>query len=190
MPNYVKYVNTGNVEAYSDDSRYGPSWDDERGPATLAKVGANSKPDFDFTNLGFLMPQNDADEKLYISNQLPHSTKNGTVTFGPHIHYIQDEVAVPTFKIDYRYYNNGTAVPTFTTISSADAVGNVFTYSSGTMLQIMRMPSITVEGVSPSMWYDIIVYRDDNDVTGDVLLKSFDFHRPIDTLGSEQEYAK
>ena len=38
-------------------------WDDFRFPATSSKLGANDKPDFDFTELGFLFPQNDTAEK-------------------------------------------------------------------------------------------------------------------------------
>ena len=166
-------------------------WDDERTPATLGRQGALSKPDFDYTNMGLLMPQNDATEILYITNQLPHSTKLGSITVHPHIHYLQDEADIPVFKIDYRFYNNGETPPSFTTgLSTADGDGLVFTYTSGTILQIILFPEIDLSDVLPSMWYDIKVYRDDNVVTGDVVLKGFDFHRPIDSLGSEGEYTK
>jgi hypothetical protein len=37
---------------------------------------------------------------------------------------------------------------------------------------------------------DIKLYRDDNVVTGDVLLKEFDIHYQIDGLGSVQEFVK
>jgi len=37
---------------------------------------------------------------------------------------------------------------------------------------------------------DFKIYRDDNVVTGDVLLKEFDIHYQIDAHGSRQEYIK
>lgn len=191
MPSYIQYSRVGNIEGYSNTSEYEPNWDDERTPSTLGKQGALSKPDFDYTNMGYLMPQNDADEIIYISNQLPHSTRNGDITVHPHIHYIQDEAEIPVFKMDYRFYNNGVTPPSFTTgLSTANGDGIVFTYTSGTIIQIIPFPSIELTDARPSMWYDIKVYRDDNVVTGDVLLKGFDFHRPIDALGSEQLYVK
>lgn len=191
MPSYIQYANVGNAESYSNTSQHEVNWDDERTPATLGRQGAASKPDFDYTNLGLLMPQNDATEIIYITNQLPHSTKNGDITIYPHIHYIQDEAEEPVFKMDYRFYNNGSTPPSFTTgLSTANGAGLVFTYSSGSILQIIRFPSIDLTNVLPSTWYDIKVYRDDNTVTGDVLLKGFDFHRPIDGIGSEQQFTK
>lgn len=191
MPNYLTIARQGNVESYGLSTEFTVDWDDERGPATLGRQGALSKPDFDYTNIGMLMPQDDAEEIMYISNQFPHSTKSGDIIVHPHIHYIQDEAEVPVFKIDYRFYNNGATVPDFTTgLSTADAGGLVFTYTSGAILQIIPFPSIDITDVNPSMWYDIKVYRDDDVVTGDVLLKGFDFHRPVNTLGSETEYTK
>ena len=191
MPSYIQYTGSGNAGSRSNTSEFEANWDDERTPATLGRQGALSKPDFDFTNIGVLMPQDDTAEIMYITNQLPHSTKAGDITIYPHIHYIQDEAEVPVFKIDYRFYNNGGAIPSFTTgLSTADGDGLVFTYPASAILQIIPFPSIALTDVGPSMWYDIKVYRDDDVVTGDVLLKGFDFHRPIDTLGSEQQYVK
>ena len=191
MPSYIRFTGPGNAGSRSNTSEYEANWDDERTPATLGRQGALSKPDFDYTNLGLLMPQDDPAEILYVTNQLPHSTKDGDITVHPHIHYLQDEAEIPVFKIDYRFYNNGTTPPSFTTgLSTADGDGLVFTYTAGTILQIIPFPAINLTDVNPSMWYDIKVYRDDDVVTGDVVLKGFDFHRPIDTLGSESEYTK
>jgi len=191
MPSYIRFTGPGNAGSRSNTSEYEANWDDERTPATLGRQGALSKPDFDYTNLGLLMPQDDPAEILYVTNQLPHSTKDGDITVHPHIHYLQDEAEIPVFKIDYRFYNNGTTPPSFTTgLSTADGDGLVFTYTAGTILQIIPFPDIALTDVNPSMWYDIKVYRDDDVVTGDVVLKGFDFHRPIDTLGSESEYTK
>lgn len=189
MPDFLNLSEGGRISEGAT-TRDKVAFEDERGPATAGRQGALSKPDFDYTNIGLLFPNGDDTEKLYYADQLPHSTRIGTIFISPHIHYLQDESDVPTFKLDYRFYNNGEAVPSFTTISTDDGGGVVFTYSSGTILQILPFPDVAVEGVEPSMWYDMILYRDDSLVTGDVLVKSFDFHRPVDTLGSSTEYTK
>jgi len=46
-------------------------WDDLRFPATATRQGALAKPDFDYTNIGLLFPQNDPTEIIYMIDQLP-----------------------------------------------------------------------------------------------------------------------
>ncbi len=164
-------------------------WEDERNPATRTKRGSNDKPDFDFTNLGLLFPQNDDTEKVYVTDQMPHAWLQGS-SIKPHVHYIQDESGVPVWKLDYRFYDNGDTVPSYTTISTADGAGAVFTYTSGSILQILPFAAIALPNLGTSGWYDFILYRDDNVVTGDVLMKGFDFHLVKDSWGSYQEYTK
>jgi len=169
-------------------------WDDVRNSAMRTKLGTNNKPDFDYTNLGLLFPQNDESEIIYISDQMPHawSGSDGARTaIHPHIHYIQDEAGVPIFELQYRFYNNGTAPPSFTTIDTSAGDGQVFSYSSGSLLQIIRFPAIMLVGMSSSTWYDMLLYRQTGDgVSGDVLVKGFDWHAEFDSLGSRGEYAK
>lgn len=174
-------------------------WDDLRFPATLQKQGANTKPDFDYTNLGLLMPQNDATEVISLSDQFPHGLVTSLPedytgdmpTLGPHVHFIQTGEALPVFKLAYRIYDNGATVPDFTTISTADGSGAVFSYSSGSMLQILPFPRIPIAHSGLSAWFDAKLYREDNVVTGDVLLKGFDLHEPQDSAwGSLLEWDK
>lgn len=169
------------------------AWDDVRNSATRAKQGQNQKPDFDFTDLGLLFPQNDDGERVYISEQMSHAWEGSDgrrTTLHPHIHYIQDETEAPIFDLQFRFYNNGGAVPAYTTISTADGDGLVFPYSSGTILQIIRFPDIELVGLNSSAWYDMILYRDDNTVGGDVLVKGFDWHAFFNALGSRGEFRK
>lgn len=166
-------------------------WDDFSVPLTRDKQGQSSKPDYDFTNLGLLFPQNDDAEIVYLTFQMSHSKKLGSdIKF--HVHYIQDGTTQPTFKIDYKFYNNGSTVPaSWTTVSTADGSKGVFTYTSGDMLQIATFPAIsapTDENVSANL--DLKFYRDDNDVTGDVLAKYIDFHYERDSFGSDEEFTK
>ena len=161
-------------------------WDDWKFPLTRHRQGALSKPDFDETNLGLLFPQNDTSEVVLITDQVPHAWMQGTV-MEPHVHYIQDEAAFPVFTLQWRIYANGGTVPAFATISTESAV---FTYTSGTLVQILKFPSITPPAGATSALADFKLYRNDNVVTGDVLAKSFDIHYRRDSLGSRNEYTK
>ena len=128
------------VTTENDGIRYEDTfWDDLRFPATRIRQGATQKPDFDTTNLGLLFPQNDTDEIAYIIAQMPHQWKQET-NLSPHVHFVQDEAEEPVFKIDYRWYKNGSD-PTgeFTTIACS---GMIFEYTSGSILQMCEFPAI------------------------------------------------
>ena len=61
----------------------------------------------------------------------------------------------------------------------------------GSILQIVSFPDISASGIDTvSSVLDIKLYRDDNIVTGDILVKEFDIHFQIDSLGSDLEYTK
>lgn len=163
-------------------------WDDLRFPATLIRQGATTKPDFDITNLGLLFPQNDSAEIAYIIGQMSHKMLLGS-DLSPHIHFIQSVAQQPTFKIDYRWYKQGNTVPgAFTTITASTFA---FTWSSGDLMQIASFPDIDGSAIDAvSAIIDIKLYRDDNDVSGDVLVKEFDLHYQIDDRGSRQKFVK
>ena len=92
------------------EGAYGDYYDDLFFPLSQVRVGANAKPDFDFTNNGLLFPQNDTSEYVLIPCQLPHRWKEGSTVY-PHLHYIQTQAVQPTFRAEYRWYNAGEAVP-------------------------------------------------------------------------------
>ena len=161
-------------------------WEDLRFPATRIRQGATQKPDFDTTNMGLLFPQNDVTEIAYIIGLTSHKMKVSSGLF-PHIHFVQDSADEPIFKIDYRWYKNG-ADPTggFTTITSSTFI---FTYTAGTIAQIVTFPEIDGSAIDTiANIIEIKLYRDDNVVTGNVLVKEFDMHYEIDTIGSRTEF--
>jgi hypothetical protein len=164
-------------------------WEDMRFPATRTKLGSNDKPDFDYTNIGLLFPQNNTGEIVYVTDQTPHAMIETDVVWKPHIHYIQTGATMPTFTLSQRIYANGAAPPAF---ASIDTTGEgIFTYTSDSMLQILPFPDIEVDdSLGVSAWFDFKLFRDDNDVTGDVLFKGFDFHYPLDRLGSREVYSR
>jgi hypothetical protein len=187
---YSEFEEDGTLIKYGDAT----TWTDFSVAAISSKRGSNDKPDYDFTNIGLLFPQNNTTEKVYLSVQMDHRKKmDSDISF--HFHYIQSEVTQPTFTIEYKFYNNGALVPgSWTTLNTSDEGGSkgLLTYpGSGDMMQIGEFPLITPpspETVSANL--DVIMYRDDNDISGDILVKYIDFHYEIDSDGSREEYAK
>lgn len=152
---------------------------------SLKSVGVSDKPDFDTTNIGWLFPQNDTTEALGYTMQVNHDIKKGS-PIRPHVHFIQTGSGVAVFKYSYRVYNVGEAVPAFS--SAITQTGYAITYASGSIHQIAILPEITMTGKTESCLIDIKVWRDDNVVTGDVLVKSIDAHGLRNRNGSVSEY--
>ena len=120
-----------------------------------------------------------------------HKKKLGSAIY-PHVHYIQGAAQQPTFKMYYRYYNNSGTVPSvWNTGSTADGNKGLFTYITGSVLQIATFLAIDPPaGESVSANLDVKLFRADNDVTGDVLAKYVDFHIELDSTGSYQQFSK
>jgi len=175
---------TGALERRETSSAW--RWDDLQGPATAGKTSATA-PSFDYTNIGYLFPQNDTTRRLYYVFQLPHAWKEGSTIY-PHIHFRQTDSATPTFKLDYSWHNIGAAIPAFTTLTMATTV---VTYTSGSIHQIATNTSgISGSGKTISSLLLCKLYRDDNIVSGDVLVWAMDVHYLRDSHGSKQEYVK
>ena len=171
-------------------------WNDIKAPFTTTRRGATSKPDFDYTNLGLLFPQNDDAEITYAVMQFGHDRKNGS-NISPHIHWLQMNTNAVVWKCAYKWFDNGDTVPAnFTTLTSATATTNQLPYTSGSMLQISEFPTIdgsSITGVSSILL--VKVWRDDNVDAGagggDALAWEWDAHYEIDTpSGSHSEYSK
>lgn len=168
--------------------RVNAMWSDLRVSLTQTKVGAINTPDFDYTNVGYLFPQNNAAEIVYIIVQMPHDYKLGT-NIKPHVHWQQSAATAVTWKMDYKWFKNGAAVPaSFTTLTTNTGV---FTYTSGNLLQVSSFGEIdgsAMDAISSMLL--IKLYRDDNVTTGDVLAFEFDIHYQRDSLGSRFEFVK
>lgn len=166
-----------------------PRWDDLVFPLNLTYVNpATSKPDYDYTNMGLLFPQNIPTEIVYITVQMPHMWKEGS-SINPHVHVIQNANQQAVFKMDYKWYNIGDAVPAgwTTHIMNQYAVP----YTSGSLSQIIEASTmISGTGKTISSILKIKLYRDDNVYTGDILADQFDIHIQKDSFGSETEFDK
>lgn len=163
-------------------------WDDIRVPLTRDKQGQLQKPDYDFVNMGLLFPNSNPAEIIYISAQMSHGMLLGSNLY-PHIHFVQAVPQQPTFKMDYRWYENGSnPLGAFTTVTAATFA---FPWAGVPLLQIASFPPIDGSAITRvSSMLDIKLYRDDAVVPGDVLAKEFDMHYQIDSRGSQLQYIK
>lgn len=185
------YTETDN-DGFSQLNGSARAWTDISMALDRTKQGANDKPDYDFTNLGLLFPQNNPLEIAYLIRQMDHAKALDTPIY-LHVHYIQSGPIQPTFIAQYKYYLNGGPVPTsFTEVSTADNHKGIFTYpGSGSIMQIAAFPAIyPPEGETVSGHFEVKLFRNDNDVTGDVLTKYIDFHYLRDSHGSREQFAK
>jgi hypothetical protein len=149
---------------------------------------STNKPDYDYTNLGFLFPQNITTEIVNITVQLPHKWKEGTTIY-PHVHVRQAANQQAVFKLDYLWYNAGDTIPTTWTTYTMNEYA--MTYVSGNIANIVKGASgISGTGKEISSILKLKLYRDDNVYTGDMLVDQFDIHIEVDSLGSLEEYNK
>ncbi len=147
----------------------------------------NSKPDFDYTNIGMLFPQNDDTEIVYAAFQMPHSYAVGT-NIRPHLHVGQTQDLQAVFKIDYVWVSIGEELGSWTTITLDEYAVE---YVSGTLHQILKSSTeIDGTGKGISSILKCKLYRDDNVYTGDMLVSDFDIHYQEDSNGSKEEFVK
>lgn len=164
-------------------------WDDLFFPLTTAKQGQADKPPFSTGEVAYLFPSADTSHIMYIIAQFPHSYKLGTAIH-PHVHWKQTQSGSPVFKMNYKWFNIGDAVPT--DYSPYIMSNRVVTWTSGNIHQLSS-GSIAISGshisnVSSLMLIEL--YRDDNAYTGDCVTYQFDIHFLKDTVGSRTEFSK
>lgn len=198
-------VSAGNYTAIEDDGTMravgtASCFRDEQNELTKAALqNPSSDLVFDFVE-GTLDFENDCDLNTYaiMNVQVNHDWKAGS-DVEPHIHWFQNQNAIPNWLIQYRWQRECQAKTTSWT--SLEWQSNVCSYVSGTINQITSFGAITPPanyGVSDILQFRVI--RDcDNDsglftgadaYTGDAEATSFDVHIEVDTLGSRQLYAK
>ena len=194
---FPRVITTGDNAIRYDDT----VWDDEKFPFIGQRIDTTSgRLGYDYTELGIFFADNAryaATEQVSMVSQLSHKWKLESAVY-PHFHWFQSSANIPNFLLEYRKYKNGDSVPS-TWVKAVSTP--VFTYTSGTILQISVFPAVDMTGIdSVSLFTDYKFYRDTlNDsgefagadpLTGNALVKEFDVHFEIDTAGSRQEYVK
>ncbi len=189
--NRTKFDSSGQRQATGDATQ----WDDILGAVTgvklydtKGKVGMN----FDEGSLVFESGGDittDAD-CVWFNIQKMHAIKIDS-ELRMHIHYTQTDTTERVFTLKYRVQPNGGAkVTTWTTITATtNTTNNVFTYTSGSLNQIVKFPAIDWSSVMISSTVQFKLARTDSE-SGDVEATFIDGHVEIDSDGSNQEYVK
>ena len=176
------------------------NWDDFVVSASAVRLdSAATRYSFDTTNLGIQFDSDSRypEEQISIIYQLPHEWKIGSdIRF--HFHWIQSQSAIPNWLLDYRWFDNNEAEPSFTRLSGTT---ETFSYTSGSILQISHFglqSSSGITGVSSN--FEIKFWRDTantstefsgaDPVATDVRVKFFDIHLQQDSPGSDNEFSK
>jgi len=185
--NYTQFSNNGHMTMNGNATVF----EDLVIPLTTAKQGAGGKPDFDYTNVGYLFDKNDISETLSFIVQLPHSWKEGSTIY-PHLHFKHQSAGTPTFVLTYSWFNVDEA-----------GIAPASTYTMGTLksgspsdgdhwiLQHATNAGISGSGKTISSILVCILHRVNNSTpNADVLAYQLDFHYEKDSLGSNTEYTK
>jgi len=185
--NYTEVEPDGTVKFVGDAT----VWEDMRAPATaINPPGQESDPDWDNTNGGWLF---DADgiEILWIVLQVPHAYKEGSAIY-PHVHWQPTSTngGDVLWRIDYKWTNiDATDAGSATPLEITPTAG-------GTALKHQQDSFAAIDGTGKTISSIISVKLsrmgndDDDTYTGDALLKEFDIHYQIDTVGSRSELVK
>lgn len=169
-------------------------WDDFSFPVTNLKINPlTSKPDYNQNTIEYLFDPN-TNETLYGSQITRHEFAHGesNILWHPHIHWIQTQLGVVKWKLEYSIHCLGELEPSFTTITTTSVV---VTYISGNIHQISSFDPIDVSGIDVTACIvKVKITRLADDIedtyTVDARFNSLDFHVPIDQLGSRQIFVK
>jgi hypothetical protein len=175
-------------------------WDDAKFPVTGDRIDTSSgRLDYDYDKMGVGF-QNNArypEEPVAIIAQMSHAYALGT-PIRPHLHWIQEQADVPNWLMEYRIWPNGEPIPSF---SLQIPSHHIFTYTSGSILQITTFPEIDMSAINKvSAFLDIKIFRDTANSSGlftgadpigsTVVLKEYDHHFLTDSPGSVREFVK
>lgn len=191
-------VSIGNTEDYCKIDSSGTltlggsatAWDDLVMPLTSGKQGALAKPDFDYTNVGYSFPKNDATEILYLIAQMPHKWKLGGRIF-PHVHWCQGISSRADYYIDYKWVN--LAASTTAVFTTYAMLSTEMAWVSGSTIHQLStntagILNTNITNVSSILLFKL--YRNDDVYPGNALTYQFDLHYECDSLGSNTEYSK
>lgn len=198
--NYSEFEKDGTLIAKGDAT----AWDE----ISQSFVGFNlftvaGRVDYNYSELTLDYATNARypEEPIGMVIQMLHARKAGS-DISPHIHWIQNSDNCPNILVEYRWYNNGEAVPTVWTKIALTDEDNVFPFVVPNTQQISKI--VLPEGLgfnkTLSSTFDIKIYRDTANTSGlfagvDTYVglwsaKYFDIHMEIDMFGSRQEFVK
>lgn len=190
---YVEINSSGNISLHGAATQF----DDILGDITKLKVvGVGISENSAENGIDMLTSANLSDY-VYANFQLSHRWKSGS-TINPHIHFEQSENKIPNFLIRYRWQKNGgTKVTSWSGYKCNTAA---FSYSSGTLNQIVHGTGITPSTSNISDIIELRIFRDNGNNSGlftgadtystSAMITSVDIHFEADSIGSNTEYTK
>lgn len=184
-----------------------PRWDDLSAAIIAARLDtASGRLDYDYFNGGVNFNSNARypDEPVVIPVQMRHRCLIGAgQVFRPHIHWLQQQAAIPNFLLGYKKINNGvltTFETDFTNYTFLTLSTHAFSYSSGVLPQISSFPEIDMSDLAISAQVNVVLFRDSantstlfagvDPVGSGVVVTYQDSHVKFDGEGSRQEFVK
>jgi len=163
-------------------------WDDLRAPVTsINPPGGVSVPTFNTTYVSRDFASGST-EVLFIVMQLPHKYKEGTSLY-PHVHWMPSSTNTGNvlWRMEYAWVSNGSVQPSFTQ--------HDLTVAANGVAYKQHIDSWTAISKADSKISDLItikLYRmgASDTFTGDAMLKEFDIHYQVNTIGSREEFVK
>lgn len=168
------------------------AWDDiqtsligRRLSSTAGSVNYNyTENTVDFSGGGVITNTNDT---VVFNIQTRHRMLEDS-SLNLHMHFEQSDATNRTMTVRYRIQDNGSAKTATWTTVTADTDDSVFTWSSGTLNNILPITSIDLTGIGISAIVQIQMTR--TDANGGTLPVTFvDAHFQADSLGSNDEYS-
>lgn len=197
LVNKISFGNSANVTDFETSGTMvakgeATCWDDFWFSVNNLRVNpATLKPDFSETEVEYLFDPSST-ETIVGSRISEHRFKVAPSVWIPHVHWAQSAAGHVVWQLEYKMWGAGAPEPSWTTITNNTS--SVFTYTSGTIQQISEFPPINMSSTSLAINVKIRLSRLGANVLDtyalDARFMGFDFHVPIDMLGSHEEYVK
>jgi len=183
---------TGNLTMNGEVILNNTVWEDLRFPASaINPAGAANPMTYDSTNLGFTAANGAGDTYIAVIGQMPHSYKFGS-DLHPHLHWqpSNTDIGVVNFTLEYKWTNiNEVESGTWTTLSMLTPSSGVTNNHTVSEWDVMNGTGKTLSSTLSIKISRREASATDN-FTGNVLVKEFDLHYEMDTLGSASETGK
>jgi hypothetical protein len=167
----------GQIDALRTIQVASPYIEDLRFPAVPGLFNpVSAKPDYDYTNKGFLFDAS-SEESIYIIAQMPHDWVVGSIIY-PHVHWMPTSTNTGNvyWVMSFKWTNIDD------TDAGSNSISDVVVAANGTAYnhQQSNLDAIAGTGKTSSSIISIRLYRNstsgDDTYTGEPLLKEFDIH--------------
>lgn len=192
LGNYSRFFNDGTLRYRGNAT----TWDDMVFPMSAYRLDSTAgKLQYNYTNNSITMQSGGtlgtAADTLIFTFQKLHKIKKSS-HFKLHMHFEQPTGDKFEFDVQYRIEKNGNAkTSTWSTPVTVDTKNDaVYTYTSGTLIQIINIIDVDMSTMSISDILEVQFARSDSFSGSDIEAISIDAHVEMDSEGSEEEWVK